>query len=257
MGFAIVTGSPLCLVFSCTQFVMLLAASATWVQMTHTRWSTLAHAHAHAHAHANFITPARNHCHIWQHSQTMSLSLEKESIPHSHIPATSPQPYILCWYSPWSIYCLSCWTRSQMKVWKFSLACIFPTVKSVLWFCSFQICPGTFELWHSMLSFCHTLNKVYKVCHFCHWLCTQGVLLLTLNLCTRCAIPDAEWMTGCILYDILSIVQHVLSADRCQSLYWIRPGRQQADKDRGGEIVRVGQDFATSPNMMTGALTWN
>ncbi len=29
--------------------------------------------HAHAHAHANFIPPTRNHCHIWQHSQTMSL----------------------------------------------------------------------------------------------------------------------------------------------------------------------------------------
>jgi hypothetical protein len=27
----------------------------------------------HAHAHANFITPTRNHSHIWQHSQTMSL----------------------------------------------------------------------------------------------------------------------------------------------------------------------------------------
>jgi hypothetical protein len=25
------------------------------------------------HAHANFSTPTRNHCHIWQHSQTMSL----------------------------------------------------------------------------------------------------------------------------------------------------------------------------------------
>ncbi len=24
-------------------------------------------------AHANFILPARNHCQIWQHSQTMSL----------------------------------------------------------------------------------------------------------------------------------------------------------------------------------------
>jgi hypothetical protein len=30
-------------------------------------------AHAHAHAHANFSPPTRNHCHIWQHSQTMSL----------------------------------------------------------------------------------------------------------------------------------------------------------------------------------------
>ncbi len=26
-----------------------------------------------AHAHANFIPPTRNHCHIWQHSQTISL----------------------------------------------------------------------------------------------------------------------------------------------------------------------------------------
>jgi hypothetical protein len=34
----------------------------------------------HAHAHANFVPPTRNHCHIWQHSQTMSLELW----PHAH-----------------------------------------------------------------------------------------------------------------------------------------------------------------------------
>jgi hypothetical protein len=33
------------------------------------------HAHAHAHVHANFIPPTRNRCHIWQHSQTASVTL--------------------------------------------------------------------------------------------------------------------------------------------------------------------------------------
>jgi hypothetical protein len=36
--------------------------------------------HAHAHAHANFISPTRNHCHIWRHSQTMSLYHQSLSV---------------------------------------------------------------------------------------------------------------------------------------------------------------------------------
>jgi hypothetical protein len=41
-----------------------------------------------AHAHANFITPTRNHRHIWQHSQTMCLLGARTGTNPATVPVT-------------------------------------------------------------------------------------------------------------------------------------------------------------------------
>jgi hypothetical protein len=54
--------------------------------------SPLAHAHSHAHAFAKFIPASRNHCRIWQHSQTLAM--------------TSPPPPLLVSCGLDSAFCL-------------------------------------------------------------------------------------------------------------------------------------------------------